>query len=55
MLAINAMLGAAADPWGVADWWLGPNLWLDAVPATLLGAGLDEQLLAAASVVGEDD
>ncbi|MDX2553125.1 MULTISPECIES: DUF3168 domain-containing protein [Streptomyces] len=55
VLAINAMLGAAADPWGVADWWLGPNLWLDAVPATLLGAGLDEQLLAAASVVGEDD
>jgi hypothetical protein len=55
VLAINAMLGAAADPWGVADWWLGPNLWLDAVPATLLGAGLDDQLLAAASVVGEDD
>ncbi|MDX3131588.1 DUF3168 domain-containing protein [Streptomyces europaeiscabiei] len=55
VLAINAMLGAAADPWGVADWWLGPNLWLDAVPATLLGAGLDDQLLAAAGVVGEDD
>ena len=55
VLAINGMLGAAADPWGVADWWLGPNLWLDAVPANLLGAGLDEQLLAAASVVGEDD
>ncbi|QFQ95546.1 DUF3168 domain-containing protein [Streptomyces phaeolivaceus] len=54
VLTINAMLGAAADPWGVADWWLGPNPWLDAVPATLLGAGLDEQLLAAASVVGED-
>ncbi|MEE1831608.1 DUF3168 domain-containing protein [Streptomyces sp. SP17KL33] len=55
VLAINAMLGAAADPWGVADWWLGPNPWLDAVPATLLGTGLDDQLLAAASVVGEDD
>ncbi|MEE1764977.1 DUF3168 domain-containing protein [Streptomyces sp. SP18BB07] len=55
VLAINAMLGAAADPWGVADWWLGPNPWLDAAPATLLGTGLDDQLLAAASVVGEDD
>lgn len=55
VLAINTMLGAAADPWGVADWWLGPNPWLDAVPATLLGTGLDDQLLAAASVVGEDD
>ncbi|WEH19785.1 DUF3168 domain-containing protein [Streptomyces sp. VNUA24] len=54
VLAVNAMLGAAADPWGVADWWLGPNPWLDAVPATLLGAGLDDQLLAAAGVVGED-
>lgn len=54
VLTINAMLGAAADPWGVADWWLGPNPWLDVVPATLLGAGLDDQLLAAAGVVGED-
>ncbi|MGW0416614.1 DUF3168 domain-containing protein [Streptomyces collinus] len=52
---INGLLGAARDPWGVADWWLGPNLWLDAVPATLLGTGLDEQLLAAAGAVGEED
>ncbi|MEU6099112.1 DUF3168 domain-containing protein [Streptomyces flaveolus] len=55
VLAVNGLLGAAGDPWGVADWWLGPNLWLDAVPATLLGAGLDDQLLAAARAVGEDD
>ncbi|MBZ3901909.1 DUF3168 domain-containing protein [Streptomyces griseiscabiei] len=54
VLTVNALLGAAADPWGVADWWLGPNPWLDAAPATLLGAGLDDQLLAAARVVGED-
>ncbi|MFF7236412.1 DUF3168 domain-containing protein [Streptomyces collinus] len=52
---VNGLLGAAADPWGVADWWLGPNLWLDAVPATLIGAGLDEQLIAAAGAVGEED
>lgn len=55
VLTINGILGAATDPWGVADWWLGPNMWLDAAPAELLGAGLDDQLLAAASVVGEDD
>ncbi|MGW0331100.1 DUF3168 domain-containing protein [Streptomyces sp. NPDC003011] len=55
VLTINGLLGAALDPWGVADWWLGPNLWLDAVPAALLGAGLDDQLLAAARVVGEED
>ncbi|MEU3661465.1 DUF3168 domain-containing protein [Streptomyces sp. NPDC032940] len=55
VLTVNGLLGAAGDPWGVADWWLGPNLWLDAVPATLLGAGLDDQLLAAARAVGEDD
>ncbi|MDH6287199.1 hypothetical protein [Rhodococcus opacus] len=23
--AINAALGAAADPWGVASWWLTPS------------------------------
>ncbi|MFE0515044.1 DUF3168 domain-containing protein [Streptomyces sp. NPDC058964] len=55
VLTINGLLGAALDPWGVADWWLGPNLWLDAVPATLLGVGLDDQLLAAAGAVGEED
>ncbi|MFJ9892760.1 DUF3168 domain-containing protein [Streptomyces sp. NPDC091280] len=55
VVAVNRMLGAAEDPWGVADWWLGPNPWLAAPPATLLGRGLDGQLLAAASVVGEED
>ncbi|MEU9349078.1 DUF3168 domain-containing protein [Streptomyces sp. NPDC048278] len=55
VIAVNRMLGAAEDPWGVADWWLGPNPWLAATPASLLGAGLDGQLLAAASAVGEED
>ncbi|MBN0043747.1 DUF3168 domain-containing protein [Streptomyces actuosus] len=55
VVAVNRMLGAAEDPWGVADWWLGPNPWLAAAPASLLGAGLDGQLLAAAGVVGEED
>lgn len=55
VITVNRMLGAAEDPWGVADWWLGPNPWLAAAPATLLGTGLDGQLLAAASVVGEED
>ncbi|MFJ4467876.1 DUF3168 domain-containing protein [Streptomyces sp. NPDC089424] len=55
VVAINRMLGAQDDPWGVADWWLGPNPWLATSPASLLGAGLDGQLLAAASVVGEED
>jgi hypothetical protein len=55
VVAVNRMLGAEKDPWGVADWWLGPNPWLAAAPASLLGAGLDGQLLAAASVVGEED
>ncbi|MGW6391438.1 hypothetical protein ACWFR1_13245 [Streptomyces sp. NPDC055103] len=45
---INRLLSADEDPWGAADWWLGPNVWLDAAPATLLGTGADGALLAAA-------
>lgn len=45
---INRILGASEDPWGVADWWLGRNAWLDAVPADLLGRGLDDRLTQAA-------
>lgn len=46
--AINALLHADDDPWGVADWWLGKNSWLDAAPADLIGGGHDDQLLLAA-------
>jgi hypothetical protein len=49
---INAMLGAAADPIGVADWWLSRNAWLNAQPSLLLGRGADDRLLSAASAVG---
>jgi hypothetical protein len=47
VLRINERLGAGDDPWGVADWWLGENAWLDVAPADLIGSG-DDRLLAAA-------
>jgi hypothetical protein len=50
--AINAMLGAAADPVGVADWWLSRNGWLSAQPSLLLGRDADDRLLSAARAVG---
>jgi len=49
---INALLGAAADPIGVADWWLSSNGWLGTQPSLLLGAGADDRLLSAAHAVG---
>jgi hypothetical protein len=54
VLAINALLGADDDPWGVADWWLGDNAWLDAVPAELIGSR-DDVLLAAAAAARRPD
>lgn len=48
VLAINMLLHADDDPWGVADWWLGQNSWLNAVPTDLIGDGHDDQLLRAA-------
>jgi hypothetical protein len=47
--AINTLLGSAADPWGVADWWLGANAWLSGVPADLLGQ-VDDDVLAQAAM-----
>jgi hypothetical protein len=49
--AVNQLLDADEDPWGAADWWLGHNQWLDAVPARLLGQVPDELLLDAARAV----
>ena len=46
--AINRLLAVADDPWGVADWWLGRNAWLDAIPADLLGRVDDDLLVRAA-------
>lgn len=49
VLRINTLLGADADPWGAADWWLCPNVWLSGTPADLLGV-VDDHLLVAAAV-----
>lgn len=49
VLRINELLGADTDPWGVADWWLCPNIWLAGTPADLLGT-LDDHVLVAAAV-----
>jgi hypothetical protein len=48
VLEINQALDAADDPWGVADWWLGANAWLAAVPADMVGVVDDSVLLATA-------
>jgi hypothetical protein len=51
---VNTMLGAEADPLGVADWWLGANPWLDGRPSDLIGDVPDEFLLRAARAVTEE-
>jgi hypothetical protein len=48
---VNRMLDADIDPWGVADWWLGHNQWLDGVPARLIGQVTDSDLIDAARAV----
>ncbi|WUH90486.1 hypothetical protein OG900_10540 [Streptomyces sp. NBC_00433] len=55
VLKVNVLLGADHDPWGVADWWLSPNAWLDTSPAQLLGTGRDAQLVDTARYETEDD
>ncbi|MFG2616679.1 hypothetical protein ACGFXC_03585 [Streptomyces sp. NPDC048507] len=53
--AVNLVLGADADPWGAADWWLSPNAWLAAVPAALLATEGERGLLAAARYLTEGE
>jgi hypothetical protein len=48
VLTINRLLDADDDPFGVADWWLGRNAWLDAVPADLIGQVDDAVLVRVA-------
>jgi hypothetical protein len=48
---VNQMLDADSDPWGVADWWLGHNQWLDGVPARMIGQVTDDVLIDAARAV----
>lgn len=50
---VNELLGAATDPLGVADWWLGVNAWLDARPSELIGVR-DELIVRAARAVAEE-
>jgi hypothetical protein len=45
---VNRVLDADDDPWGAADWWLGPNAWLNAAPADRIGQLSDEALLSVA-------
>jgi hypothetical protein len=48
VLTINRLLDAEDDPFGVADWWLGRNAWLEGVPADLIGQVDDALLIRAA-------
>ncbi|MDQ2879862.1 MAG: hypothetical protein M3Y48_00995 [Actinomycetota bacterium] len=45
---VNRILNVRDDPWGVADWWLGGNVWLRGVPAELIGQIDDQDLIDAA-------
>lgn len=51
---INRLLEAAADPIGVADWWLSRNGWLDGQPGLMLGQVPDDSLVSAARAVGSE-
>jgi len=51
VIAVNQLLHADRDPWGVADWWLGRNARLGGVPASLVGAVPDSALVTAAQAL----
>ena len=53
VLYINQVLDVVDDPWGVADWWLGQNAWLQAAPAGLIGVVDDAMLIATAASTAE--
>jgi hypothetical protein len=54
VVTINLLLDAHDDPWGVADWWLGGNAWIGAVPADVIGSVDDQVLIEAARAVFEE-
>ncbi|GAB3408145.1 hypothetical protein [Flindersiella endophytica] len=54
VLEINRLLDADIDPWGVADWWLGQNIWLGDRPVNLIDPDYPDTLLAAARAELED-
>ena len=51
--AINEMLEASSDPWGVASWWVFSNDRLGARPADLVGTDRSGDLVEAAEAVLE--
>ncbi|HUP21816.1 MAG TPA: hypothetical protein VNB06_02610 [Thermoanaerobaculia bacterium] len=52
--AVNRLLEAAADPWGVASWWMSPNAWLGtARPMDLVGTERAGELQVAAETLLE--
>ena len=56
VLETNQRLHAAADPWGVASWWLSPSTWSPGrdSPADLAVAGQDDTVRALADTVLND-
>ncbi|UED86743.1 hypothetical protein [Streptomyces profundus] len=56
VVEVNALMDAAHDPWGAADWWLSPNAWLAGeLPARLVGGASGGSLPAIARHLWEGD
>ncbi|WNV85317.1 hypothetical protein [Umezawaea sp. Da 62-37] len=53
VLRVNRVLEAWEDPWGVADWWLSRNTWLNRPPVELLPESEDTLVMAAALALVE--
>ena len=51
--AVNELLGAVGDPWGVASWWVSKNARIDAAPLELVGTSRSDDLQALAGAVME--
>ena len=51
--AVNELLGAAEDPWGVASWWVSANARIDAAPMELVGTDRSADLPVLAHAVAE--
>jgi hypothetical protein len=49
-----AQVGAEDDPWGAVAWWLTPNPWLLAAPASLLGTEREPEIAYAADQLAND-
>jgi hypothetical protein len=54
VLDVNKRLDSDGDPWGVADWWLGGNAWLNATPVDLIGHDDYRVRDAAAALAAEE-